>query len=191
MDISQAKKLSQDKIEADFLTKIVRRNIKRKELQKQKAREAFREAFEVLLESQDASTKTQNLMLDELQRLNARIDEEAEQEQQPQGRYADRFPRGRDGRIILYGDSGDGGGGGDSGDGGDDDDDDDQFFDARNYVDQPRRPRRLRHPQRRRRPAIINQQDLDDIRDQQEDLLQQRQLQDLQQQLLDQRLAQQ
>ena len=143
MDISQAKKLSQDKIEADFLTKIVRRNIKRKELQKQKAREAFREAFEVLLESQDASTKTQNLMLDELQRLNARIDEEAEQEQQPQGRYADRFPRGRDGRIILYGDSGDGGGGGDSGDGGDDDDDD-QFFDARNYVDQPRRPWRRR-----------------------------------------------
>ena len=38
MDISQAKKLSQDKIEADFLTKIVRRNIKRKELEKQKAR---------------------------------------------------------------------------------------------------------------------------------------------------------
>ena len=32
MDVSQAKKLSQDKIEADFLTKIVRRNIKRKEL---------------------------------------------------------------------------------------------------------------------------------------------------------------
>ena len=84
MDVSQAKKLSQDKIEADFLTKIVRRNIKRKELEKQKAREAFREAFEVLLESQDASTKTQNLMLDELQRLNARI-EEAEQDQQPQG----------------------------------------------------------------------------------------------------------
>ena len=162
MDVFQAKKLSQDKIEADFLTKIVRRNIKRKELEKQKAREAFREAFEVLLESQDASTETQNLMLDELQRLNARIEEA---EQQPQGRYADRFPRGRDGRIILNGDSGDGG---DSGD-----DDDDQFFDARNYVDQPRRSRRLRHPQRRRRPAIINQQDLDDIRDQQEDLRQQ------------------
>ena len=159
MDVFQAKKLSQDKIEADFLTKIVRRNIKRKELEKQKAREAFREAFEVLLESQDASTKTQNLMLDELQRLNARIEEA---EQQPQGRYADRFPRGRDGRIILNGDSGDGG---DSGD-----DDDDQFFDARNYVDQPRRPRRQ---WRRRRPAIINQQDLDDIRDQQEDLRQQ------------------
>ena len=150
MDVSQAKKLSQDKIEADFLTKIVRRNIKRKELEKQKAREAFREAFEVLLESQDASTKTQNLMLDELQRLNARI-EEAEQDQQPQGRYADRFPRGRDGRIILYGDSGDGGDSGDDRRGVDDgdpsDDDDDQFFDARNYVDQPRRPRRLRHPQ--------------------------------------------
>ena len=162
MDISQAKKLSQDKIEADFLTKIVRRNIKRKELEKQQAREAFREAFEVLLESQDASTETQNLMLDELQRLDARIEEA---EQQPQGRYADRFPRGRDGRIILNGDSGDGG---DSGD-----DDDDQVFDARNYVDQPRRSRRLRHPQRRRRPAIINQQDLDDIRDQQEDLRQQ------------------
>ena len=195
MDISQAKKRSQDKIEADFLTKIVRRNIKRKELEKQKAREAFREAFEVLLESQDASTKTQNLMLDELQRLNARI-EKAEQDQQPQGRYADRFPRGRDGRIILYGDSGDDrrgvDDGGDSGDGGDPSDDDgDQFFDARNYVDQPRRQRRLRHPQRRRRPAIINQQDLDDIRDQQEDLRQQQQLQDLQQQLLNQRRAQQ
>ena len=45
MDIDQAKKLSQDKIEADFLTKIVRRNIKRKELEKQQAREKFREAF--------------------------------------------------------------------------------------------------------------------------------------------------
>ena len=190
MDVSQAKKLSQDKIEADFLTKIVRRNINRKELEKQKAREAFRAAFEVLLESQDASTKTQNLMLDELQRLNARIEEVEQAEQQPQGRYADRFPRGRDGRIILYGDSGDGGG--DSGDdrrGVDDgrdpsDNDDDQFFDARNYVDQPRRPRR-------RRPAIINQQDLDDIRDQQEDLRQQQQLQDLRQRLLNQRRAQQ
>ena len=114
-------------------------------------------------------------MLDELQRLNARIEEA---EQQPQGRYADRFPRGRDGRIILNGDSGDGGDSGDDrrgvDDGGDSgDDDDDQFFDARNYVDQPRRSRRLRHPQRRRRPAIINQQDLDEIRDQQEDLRQQ------------------
>ena len=176
MDISQAKKLSQDKIEADFLTKIVRRNIKRKERERRQAREAFREAFEVVLESQDKSTKTQNLMLDELQRINARIDEE----EQPQGRepdrYADRFPRGRDGRIILYGDSGDGG---------DEGDDDDQFFDSRDYVDQPRRPRR------RRRPAIINQQDPDDIRDQQEEIRQQRQLQDLQQQLLDQRWAQQ
>ena len=183
MDVSQAKKLSQDKIEADFLTKIVRRNIKRKERERQQAREAFREAFEVLLESRDKSTKTQNLMLDELQRLNARIEEAEQAEQQPQGRYADRFPRGRDGRIILFGDSGDGGG-----DSGDDrrgvndgrdpsDNDDDQFFDGRNYVDQPRRPRR-------RRPAIINQQDLDDIRDQQEDLRQQQQLQDLRQQLL-------
>ena len=107
-------------------------------------------------------------MLDELQRLNARIEEA---EQQPQVRYADRFPWGRDGRMILNGDSGDGG------DSGDDrrgvDDGGDEFFDARNYVDQPRRSRRLRHPQRRRRPAIINQQDLDDIRDQQEDLRQQ------------------
>ena len=111
MDIEQTKKLSQDKIEAYFLTRIVRRNIKRKERERQQAREAFREAFEVLLESQDNSTKTQNLMLDELQRLNARIDEDeqAQENQQPQGRYADRFPRGRDGRIILYGDSGDGG----------------------------------------------------------------------------------
>ena len=122
MDISQAKKLSQDKIEADFLTRIVRRNIKRKELEKQKAREAFREAFEVLLESQDERSKTQNLMLDELQRLNAKIDE---------GRYYD-------GDRV----------------------DDDYFFDARDYVDLPRR-------RRRRRP--INQQDLDDIRDEQEE----------------------
>ena len=75
-------------------------------------------------------------MLDELKRLNARIEEAERAEQPPQGRYADRFPRGRDGRIILYGDSGDGGG--DSGDdrrgdddGGDpSDNDDDQFFDA-------------------------------------------------------------
>ena len=169
MDVSQAKKLSQDKIEADFLTKIVRRNINRKELEKQKAREAFREAFEVLLESQDASTKTQNAMLDELQRLNIRIDEAPPQEKHG---YADRFRRRRDG------DRGDGGG--------DDVDDEDLFFDALDYEDQPQRPRRLRHPQRRRRPAIINQQDLDDIRDQQEDLRQQQQLQDLQQQLLNQ-----
>ena len=61
MDINQTKKLSQDKIEADFLTKIVRPNIKRKEREKQDAREAFREAFEVLLESQGKSTKTQDL----------------------------------------------------------------------------------------------------------------------------------
>ena len=135
-------------------------------------------------------------------RLNTRIEkaEQAEQDQQPQGRYADRFPTGREGRIILYGDSGDDRRGVDSGgDSGDDggDDDDDQFLDARNYVDQPRRPRRQ---WRRRRPAIINQQDLDDIRDQQEDLRQQQQLQDLRQQqqlqdlrqqLLNQRRAQQ
>ena len=103
MDIDHTKKLSQDKIEADFLTRIVRRNIKRKE------REAFREAFEVLLESQDKSTKTQNLMLDELQRLNRRINEaqQAQEDQQPQGQ-PDRFHRGRDGRLI-------------------DNDDDDQF----------------------------------------------------------------
>lgn len=56
--------------------------LKRKELKKQKAREAFREAFEVLLESQDKSTKTQDLMLEELKRLNARI-EENRQPQQP------------------------------------------------------------------------------------------------------------
>ena len=126
-------------------------------------------------------------------RLNTRIEkaEQAEQDQQPQGRYADRFPTGREGRIILYGDSGDDRRGVDSGgDSGDDggDDEDDQFLDARNYVDQPRRPRRQ---WRRRRPAIINQQDLDDIRDQQEDLRQQQQLQDLRQQLLNQRRAQQ
>lgn len=48
MDIDEIKKLSQDKIEADFLTKIVRRSIKRIEREKQEAREAFREAFEVL-----------------------------------------------------------------------------------------------------------------------------------------------
>ena len=117
MDIDQTKKLSQDKIEADFLTRIVRRNIKRKEREKQDAREAFSEAFEVLLESQDKSTKTQDLMLDELKRLNRRINEaqRAQQDQQPQG-GPDRY-RGRDGRLID-----------------DDDDDDDQFYDAREYI---------------------------------------------------------
>ena len=101
MDIDHTKKLSQDKIEADFLSRIVRRNIKRKECEKQDAREAFREAFEVLLESQDKSTKTQDLMLDELQRLNRRINEaqQAQEDQQPQGE-PDRFRRGRDGRLI-------------------------------------------------------------------------------------------
>ena len=135
MDIDHTKKLSQDKIEADFLTQIVRRNIRRKEREKQDAREAFREAFEVLLESQDKSTKTQDLMLDELQRLNRRINEaqRAQQDQQPQGkpRYADRFRRSRD------------------------DDADDQFYDAREYI---RRP----HP---RRPAVIERDDDDQFYD--------------------------
>ena len=160
MDIDQTKKLSQDKIEADFLTRIVKRNIKRKEREKQDAREAFSEAFEVLLESQDKSTKTQDLMLDELQRLNRRINEaqRAQQDQQPQGE-PDRF-RGRDGRLID-----------------DDDDDDDQFYDAREYIRRPR-PRRI--------PAVTDRQDLDDIREQQEEIRQQQQLQELQRQLLDQ-----
>lgn len=167
MYINQTKKLSQDKIEADFLTKIVRRNIKRKEREKQDAREAFRQTFEVLLESQDKSTKTQDLMLDELQRLNRRINE-AQEDQQPQGepRYADRFRRGRDDRLILY----------------DDDDDGNQFYDARECI---------RRPRPRRRPAAIDRQDLDDIRDQQEEIPQQQQLQELQRQLLDQRRIQQ
>ena len=62
-------------------------------------RKAFREAFEVLLESQDKSTKTQDLMLDELRALNRRI-EEAPNE--PPQRYGDRFQRGDDGQILLY-----------------------------------------------------------------------------------------
>lgn len=76
MDIDQAKKLPQNKTEADLLTRLVRRSIKRKEREKQQAREDFREAFEVLLESQDKSTKTQDLMLEELRNLNRNIDDE-------------------------------------------------------------------------------------------------------------------
>lgn len=76
MDIAQAVKLSQDKIEADLFTRLVRRSIKRKERERQQAREDFREAFEVLLESQDKSTKTQDLMLEELRNLNRNIDDD-------------------------------------------------------------------------------------------------------------------
>ena len=76
MDIDQAKQLSQNKTEADLLTRLVRRSIKRKEREKQQAHEDFREAFEVLLESQDKSTKTQDLMLEELRNLNRNIDDE-------------------------------------------------------------------------------------------------------------------
>ena len=124
-------------------------------------------------------------MLEELQRLNRRTGE-AQEDQQPQGepRYADRFRRGRDGRLILYGDDdhddddGDGDGDGDY-DGGDGD----HFYDAREYIG--------RRPRPRRQPAVIDRQDLDDIRDQQEDIRQQQQLQELQRQLLDQRPIQQ
>lgn len=49
MDIDEIKKLSQDKIEAHFLTRIVRRNIKRKEREKQDAREAFIQLLKYLL----------------------------------------------------------------------------------------------------------------------------------------------
>lgn len=76
MDIDKAVKLSQDKIEADLLTRLVRRSIKRKEREHQQAREDFKEAFEVLLESQDKSTKTQDLMLEELRNLSRNIDDE-------------------------------------------------------------------------------------------------------------------
>ena len=159
MDIDHTKKLSQDKIEADFLSQIVRRNIKRKECEKQDACEAFREAFEVLLESQDKCTKTQNLVLDELQRHNRRINEaqQAQEDQQPQGQ-PDRFRRGRDGQLIDN-----------------DDDDDDQFYEAREYI-RPQRPRRRPAVMDRdddqfynareyiRRPAVIDRQELDDIR---------------------------
>lgn len=77
MGIDKAVKLSQDKIEADLLTRLVRRSIKRKEREKQQAREDFKEAFEVLLESQDKSTKTHDLMLEELRNLNRNIDDKA------------------------------------------------------------------------------------------------------------------
>lgn len=73
--------------------------------------------------------------------------------------------RGRDGRLID-----------------DDDDDDDQCYDAREYI---------RRPRSRRRPAVIDRQDLDDIREQQEEIRQQQQLQELQRQLLDQGRIQQ
>ena len=76
MDIDEIKKLSQDKIEADFPTKIGRRNIKRKEREKQDAREAFRQAFEILIESQDKTTASQNAMLDELKAIDEKLDYE-------------------------------------------------------------------------------------------------------------------
>ena len=74
MDIDQTKKLSQDKIESDFLTRIVRRNIKRKGRERQDAREGFRQAFEVLIESQDKSAASQNAMLDELRDISEKLD---------------------------------------------------------------------------------------------------------------------
>lgn len=73
MGIDKAVKLSQDKIEADLLTQLVRRSIKRKEREKQQARKDFKEAFEVLLESQDKSTKTHDLMLEERQGCRPRF----------------------------------------------------------------------------------------------------------------------
>lgn len=73
MDVKQIKKLTKDKIEADTFTKIVRQNIKRNKIERQNAREAFKEAFEVLLEAQDTNTKTQNAMLKELKKLNHRM----------------------------------------------------------------------------------------------------------------------
>ena len=101
MDIDQAKKLSQDKIEADFLTGLVRRSIKRKELEKQQAREAFREAFEVLLKSQDKSTKTQTLMLDELRELNEKMEEEPGYEEIPLRRRRQRRRGARGAREYM------------------------------------------------------------------------------------------
>lgn len=41
MDINEIKKLSQDKIEADFLTRIVRRNIKKKREGKTRGARSF------------------------------------------------------------------------------------------------------------------------------------------------------
>lgn len=73
MDVKQIKKLTKDKIEADTFTKIVRQNIKQNKIERQNAREAFKEAFEVLLEAQDTNTKTQNAMLKELKKLNHRM----------------------------------------------------------------------------------------------------------------------
>ena len=73
MDLKQIKKLTKDKIEADTFTKTVRQNIKRNKIERQNAREAFKEAFEVLLEAQDTNTKTQNAMLKELKKLNHRM----------------------------------------------------------------------------------------------------------------------
>ena len=73
MDLKQIKKLTKDKIEADTFTKTVRQNTKRNKIERQNAREAFKEAFEVLLEAQDTNTKTQNAMLKELKKLNHRM----------------------------------------------------------------------------------------------------------------------
>ena len=97
MDIDVIKKLSQDKIEADFLTRIVRRNIKRKEREKQDAREAFRQAFEVLIESQDKSAASQNAMFDELKAIKERLNPEAQQQPRRQlPPYQEESPSDKD-----------------------------------------------------------------------------------------------
>ena len=58
MDIEEYKKLAQNKLEADALTKQVRDVIKLTKWQKQDAREGFKETFKPLIKSQDSIKKS-------------------------------------------------------------------------------------------------------------------------------------
>lgn len=67
MDLNHIQKLARNKIETDLFTNNVRQAIKQNARERQNQREAFKDAFEVLLESQESSTKTQKDILKELE----------------------------------------------------------------------------------------------------------------------------
>ena len=72
MDVEETKKIIQSKIEAEYLTKQVRDNVKNYIDEKQNLREGFKETFEPLIESQDKVKESidnqQNAMIEQLQK---------------------------------------------------------------------------------------------------------------------------
>ena len=72
MDLEETKKIIENKIEAESLTKNVRRQIKTYIHEKQNVREGFKETFQPLIESQDKVKanldKEQNLLIKQLQK---------------------------------------------------------------------------------------------------------------------------